>query len=74
MSSFIGLATVYAINTVLAVLSIFKASERGQPVPLWFLKSFAVGGLAFDQLTQLPTLEEVKKAESVKGARALKKR
>lgn len=70
---FAGLATVYLINTVLAVLSVFKASERGQPVPLWIAKTFAVGGLAYDQLTQLPTLEEVKKAESIKGARALKK-
>lgn len=70
---FAGLATVYLINTVLAVLSVFKASERGQPVPLWIAKTFAVGGLAYDQLTQLPTLEEVKKAESIRGARALKK-
>lgn len=67
-----GLATVYAINTILAVLATFKASERGQPKFLWAAKTFAVGGLAFDQLTQLPTLEQVEKAKSRKGARALK--
>lgn len=73
-SLFTGLTTVYAINTVLAVLAVFKAMERGQPVPLWFAKTFSVGGLAFDQLTQLPTTEEVERAQSVKGARALKNR
>lgn len=69
-----GLATVYTINTALAALvAIFKAPERGQPVPLWVIKTFSVGGLAYDQLMQLPTLEELEKAKSVKGARALKK-
>ena len=63
---------MYAINTVLAVLAAFKAGERGQPIPLWVAKTFSVGGLAFDQLTQLPTLEEVEAAKSKKGARALK--
>lgn len=67
-----GLGTVYAINAVLAVLAAFKAPERGQPVPLWVAKTFSVGGLAYDQLTQLPTLEEIEKAKAVKGARALK--
>jgi hypothetical protein len=67
-----GLATVYAINTVLAICSVFKASERGQPVPLWVAKTVAVGGLAFDQLTQLPTLEEIKTSKSIKGKRASK--
>lgn len=69
-----GLGTVYAINTILAVLAVFKAQERGQPVPFWFAKTFTVGGLAYDQLTQLPTTAEVERAESVKGARALKNR
>jgi hypothetical protein len=63
---------VYAINTVLAVLSAFKAPERGQPVPLWAAKTFSVGGLAYDQLMQLPTLDQIEKAKSVKGKRALK--
>jgi hypothetical protein len=65
---------VYAINIVLAVLAAFKAGERGQPAILWVVKTFSVGGLAYDQLTQLPTLEEVEKAKSRKGARALKKK
>ena len=67
-----GLGTVYAINTVLAIVAAFKAPERGQPVPLWVVKTFSVGGLAYDQLTQLPTLEEIERVKSVKGKRALK--
>lgn len=56
-----GLAVTYAINFVLAVLAVFKAGERGQPAFLWVLKTLSVGGLAFDQLTQLPTLEQLNK-------------
>jgi hypothetical protein len=67
-----GLGTVYLINIVLAVLAVFKAGERGQPAPLWVAKVFSVGGLAYDQLTQLPTLEETARAKAVKGKRALK--
>lgn len=67
-----GLFFVYAINLVLAVFAVFKAGERGQSKALWAVKTFSVGGLAFDQLTQLPTLEQVEKAKSVKGKRALK--
>jgi hypothetical protein len=66
-----GLGVVYAINTVLAVLAVFKAGERGQPAPLWIAKTFSVGGLAYDQLTQLPTVEEMEKAKARKGKRAL---
>uniref|UniRef100_A0A7S0PWW7 PSI subunit V n=1 Tax=Asterionellopsis glacialis TaxID=33640 RepID=A0A7S0PWW7_9STRA len=69
-----GLGTVYAINTVLAILAIFKASERGQPPALWAAKCFGVGGLAFDQLTQLPTTEQLERVKNQKGARALKNR
>lgn len=71
---FLGLGTVYLINTVLAVLAGFKAKERGQPIPLWVGKTFGVGGLAYDQLTQLPTLAEVEELNSRKGARAVKKK
>jgi hypothetical protein len=49
------------------------APDRGQPVFLWVMKTFSVGGLALDQLMQLPTLEEIEKAKSVKGSRAIKK-
>jgi len=55
-----GLATIYLINLILAVLAFFKAGERGQSGALWAAKTFSVGGLAYDQLTQLPTLEEAK--------------
>ena len=67
-----GLATIYLINTALAVLATFKAPERGQSSALWAAKTFSVGGLAFDQLMQLPTLEQIKEVENRKGARALK--
>ena len=69
-----GLGTVYAINAVLAVFAVFKARERGQPIPLWVAKTFGVGGLAYDQLTQLPTLEEIERVKAVKGARAQKRK
>jgi hypothetical protein len=58
----VGLAVTYGINFVLAILAVFKAGERGQPGFLWFSKTFSVGGLAFDQLTQLPTLDEQRKS------------
>lgn len=61
---------MYAINTVLAVIVAFKAPERGQAFPIWVAKTFTVGGLAYDQLMQLPTLAEIEKSKSVKGARA----
>lgn len=69
-----GLGTVYAINAILAGLAVFKAGERGQPAFLWVAKTFTVGGLAFDQLTQLPTLEQIEEVKNRKGARALKNR
>ena len=69
----LGLSIVFGINAVLSIVAAFKAVERGQPVPLWVTKTLVVGGLAFDQLTQLPTLEDIKLAESVKGKRAAKK-
>lgn len=69
-----GLGVIYLINTILAVLAVFKASERGQPAWLWAVKTFSVGGLAFDQLTQLPTLAEVEEMNNRKGARAMKNR
>lgn len=69
-----GLGTIYLINTILAVLATFKANERGQSAGLWAAKTFSVGGLALDQLTQLPTLKEVEELENRKGARAIKKK
>ena len=68
-----GLLTIYSINIVLAVVAVFRAGERGQPKGLWVAKTMSVGGLALDQLTQLPTLEQTEQAKNRKGARALKK-
>ena len=72
-SSHAGLFTIYSINAALALLATFKAKERGQPVGLWVAKTFSVGGLALDQLTQLPTLREINDDANRKGARSIKK-
>lgn len=53
-----GLGTVYLINTVLAVLAGISAPSRNQSSALWAAKTFAVGGIAYDQLMQIPTPEE----------------
>lgn len=65
---------MYSINVVLAVLAVFRAGERGQPAALWVAKVFTVGGLAYDQLNQLPTLEKIAEMKARKGKRALKNR
>ena len=71
----IGLGFVYTINAILATIVAVKvAPDRGQPSSLWSMKTFTVGGLAFDQLMQLPTLIEIEKANAVKGSRAIKKK
>lgn len=54
-----GLATIYLINVVLAVISAISAPARNQPSLLWAAKTFAVGGIAYDQLMQIPTPEEL---------------
>ena len=59
-----GLAITYSINLVLAVLAGFQAGSKDQPALLWVAKTFSVGGLAYDQLSQLPTKDEIKKANS----------
>ena len=60
------------INSGLAVFAAFKAAERGQPGPLWAAKTLSVGGLALDQLMQLPTVEQLERAKARKGKRAIK--
>ena len=54
-----GLGTIYLINTVLAVFAAMSAPSRKQPPLLWAAKTFAVGGIAYDQLMQIPTPEEL---------------
>eukprot|EP00578_Thalassiosira_sp_NH16_P006141 CAMPEP_0181117370 /NCGR_PEP_ID=MMETSP1071-20121207/22475_1 /TAXON_ID=35127 /ORGANISM="Thalassiosira sp., Strain NH16" /LENGTH=400 /DNA_ID=CAMNT_0023201731 /DNA_START=29 /DNA_END=1231 /DNA_ORIENTATION=+ len=54
-----GLGTIYLINTILAVLAAISAPSRNQPSLLWAAKTFAVGGIAYDQLMQIPTPEEL---------------
>lgn len=55
----IGLATIYLINAVLAVFAFMEAPSRNQPSILWGVKTFAVGGIAYDQLMQIPTPDEL---------------
>lgn len=54
-----GLATIYLINAVLAVFAFMEAPSRNQPSILWGMKTFAVGGIAYDQLMQIPTPDEL---------------
>mmetsp|Transcript_26591 Transcript_26591/g.47926 ORF Transcript_26591/g.47926 Transcript_26591/m.47926 type:complete len:375 (-) Transcript_26591:252-1376(-) len=66
-----GLGTIYLINAVLAVFSAISAPSRKQSSLLWGAKTFAVGGIAYDQLMAIPTPEELvemarKEAEMVK--------
>jgi len=56
-----GLGTIYLINTILAVIAAISAPSRNQPSLLWGVKTFAVGGIAYDQLMQIPTPEELEK-------------
>jgi hypothetical protein len=37
------------------------------------MTTVSVGGLAIDQLSQLPTLEQIERAKTRKGKRAVKK-
>lgn len=69
-----GLGVTYSINAVLAGLALFKAGERGQPAALWFVKTLTVGGLAFDQLTQLPTLQQLEAQGKMKKKKGKKRR
>ena len=67
-----GLGTIYGINALLCVVAFFKAQERGQSALIWIAKTLTVGGLALDQLSQLPTTAEVEAAKARKGKRALR--
>ncbi|KAL3769587.1 hypothetical protein ACHAWU_005539 [Discostella pseudostelligera] len=53
-----GLGTIYLINTILAIFAAMSAPSRNQSAILWGAKTFAVGGIAYDQLMQIPTPEE----------------
>lgn len=55
-----GLGTIYLINTVLAIFSATSAPSRNQSSLLWGAKTFAVGAIAYDQLMQIPTPEELR--------------
>lgn len=69
-----GLGTIYGINALLTIVAFFKARERDQPAALWMSKTLTVGGLALDQLSQLPTTKEIEAAKARKGKRSLANR
>jgi hypothetical protein len=54
-----GLGVIYTINAVLAIVAAGSAPGRNQSAILWAAKTFAVGGIAYDQLMQIPTPEEL---------------
>jgi len=60
-----GLATVYTINIVLSIVAFFNAPSRKQPPALWAAKTLAVGAIAYDQLMQIATPEELEQAKRV---------
>jgi hypothetical protein len=68
-----GLGTIYFINLGMGVMAAIKASERGQSSVLWAVKTFSVGAIAYDQLMQIPTTDQIEQAKARKGARALNK-
>lgn len=47
-----GLAVVYAINTVLAVVAALEAKKKNLPVIFWAIKTFLLGGVAFYEVRQ----------------------
>ncbi|KAL7517240.1 hypothetical protein ACHAWX_002175 [Stephanocyclus meneghinianus] len=73
-----GLGTIYLINAVLAVFAAMSAPSRKQPSVLWAVKTFAVGGIAYDQLMQIPTPEELaekaRREEEAMSARGRRRR
>eukprot|EP00550_Attheya_septentrionalis_P010220 CAMPEP_0198299694 /NCGR_PEP_ID=MMETSP1449-20131203/45599_1 /TAXON_ID=420275 /ORGANISM="Attheya septentrionalis, Strain CCMP2084" /LENGTH=331 /DNA_ID=CAMNT_0044001321 /DNA_START=96 /DNA_END=1091 /DNA_ORIENTATION=- len=68
-----GLGTIYFINLGMGVMAGLKASERNQSPILWAVKTFSVGAIAYDQLMQLPTTDQIEQAKARKGSRALNK-
>lgn len=59
-----GLLVVYVINTGIGFLSYLEAKRVGQPAAFWAFKGFVLGGLAFNELSQI----EPRKADTPDGA------
>jgi len=56
-----GLCVVAVINLLMALGTGVVVEKKGQKWPLWFAKTLVVGGLAFDQLMQLPDKDKSRK-------------
>jgi len=52
-----SIAIVLAINAVLVAMAVPLAAEKNQPVPLWAVKTFLLGGISFDELNRAPKLK-----------------
>ena len=52
-----GVSVVLLVNFLLALSTKFLVDSRGQSFILFFSKTLVVGGLAFDQLLQLPKIK-----------------
>eukprot|EP00752_Nemacystus_decipiens_P005604 g5072.t1 len=60
-----GMLVVYAINSAIAYLSYLEAKRVGQPAVFWTFKGFVLGGLSFNELSQI----EPRKIKPAKGGR-----
>lgn len=60
-----GLLVVYAINAGIAYLSYLEAKRIGQPPAFWAVKGFFLGGLSFNELSQIEPI----KTKTVAGGR-----
>ncbi|CAM9332913.1 unnamed protein product [Hapterophycus canaliculatus] len=52
-----GLLVVYAINSAIAYLSYLEAKRVGQPAGFWAVKGFLLGGLSFNELSQIEPIK-----------------
>ncbi|CAN0097661.1 unnamed protein product [Pylaiella littoralis] len=60
-----GMLVVYVINAAIAYLSYLEAKRVGQPPGFWAFKGFVLGGLSFNELSQI----ETKRVKPVQGGR-----
>eukprot|EP00904_Undaria_pinnatifida_P013031 jgi/Undpi1/8859/HiC_scaffold_25.g11321.m1 len=58
-----GLLVVYVINAGISYLSYLEAKRVGQPAGFWAVKGFFLGGLAFNELSQI----EPRKTKTTEG-------
>ncbi|CAM9620480.1 unnamed protein product [Ectocarpus sp. 12 AP-2014] len=52
-----GLLVTYVINAGIAYLSYLEAKRIGQPAGFWAVKGFVLGGLSFNELSQIESVK-----------------